>query len=196
MPYTQVNSRAALNNALKLEWNQGGRNGVVDDSNNVYTLSGHRVIVSHMREFAGNKFDNQLERRDQSAALNSDGTRDFDDWSGNFAPLSTLIHTGILRPHDDPIKIVFRPQGAAKVTGAGAQIQIGDFGAFVAGISVYDSTGAFIKDLTRNGTSSDAADDSAIFLGVAGPDIGRLEFWIQTPVPEGFAVNALSFVVA
>ncbi len=101
-------------------------------------------------------------------------------WNGNFATGDNLIWTNT----GGPLTLAFS-QG---VSGAGAQIQADIFGAFTA--KICDNFG---DCFTENGNSTNAGDNSAIYIGLLDttPSITSITFSIVGGNTD-FAINDLS----
>jgi len=173
MAQVSVTSRGALGATDSLDWGKTGTEfDALGASFNTTTSDGLGVAVSG----ATSSF-NGFERADQGSS-----------WGGNFAPKDKLLWTGFgSAPQTMTIEF------ASPVFGAGAQIQ-NDFltpGAFTALLTAYDSFGAFLFSDTFAGNSTDAGDNSAIFIGVLNnvENIGKIELSIRGS--ESFAINRL-----
>jgi hypothetical protein len=107
-------------------------------------------------------------------------------WGGNFAPGDALLFTNFSA---GPITITF----SQPVTGAGAQIQQNQYGAFTATLQAFDSLGNPIGNF--NGTSNGNADNSAIFVGALSDSANISSIVFSVPGnPSGFAINRLDIV--
>ncbi len=171
---TMVTDRGALGATDTVDWAQLGPAGAHLFTPVFATSSGGGVTVD-VSSPPGEVF-----RHDQSV-----------DWTGNFAPGAALV----FEQHElEPLQLSF----AAPVLGAGAQIQESLLRDFTATIRAFSPTDAPLGSFTVAGLATDAADDSAPFLGVlSDTPIGRIVFDTVGPggaVDDGFAVNALALV--
>ena len=80
-------------------------------------------------------------------------------WLGNFLPGEALLYSGFGSP--GPILITFNPP----VFGVGAALQTAAYGDFAISIQVFDRNGASLGTLLDSGSSSQAQDGSARFVG-------------------------------
>ena len=182
--YKLLDDRSQVKDSIVVDWDRGRKTFVpstIDNRNCTFTVDDVIVVVSHCWHDADGKLFNSLIRRHQSAPKNP-------DWPGNFQPGEAILWTDNQDPHDGPIRIKFQEP----VSAAGAQIQILDKGPFTAVLTVYDSTGQQVAELTHKGQSTSDGDDSAIFIGVEGPDISCIEFETEDLSPTGLAINRLS----
>lgn len=113
-------------------------------------------------------------------------------WNGNFAPGDHVLFTGAMDDgslNPGPIKIVF----SQPVYGVGAQIQSVDQTFFTAEIQLFDASNNLLASATRSGFSSNTADNTAIYLGMASSStpIYAVQFSITTPTANAFAINTL-----
>lgn len=107
------------------------------------------------------------------------------DWNGNFAPGESLLSTS----DSDPLRLDF----SAPIQGIGAQIQPSVDGPFSATIDVYGNDQSLLNSFTVDGVSTNAGDNSAIFLGVSGPtnQIAAVDFSVSGVPPETtFAISS------
>jgi hypothetical protein len=114
----------------------------------------------------------------------------YDGWYGNFAPGANMLYTGFEDSvGSGPITLGF----SSPVSGAGLQIGNSPYGAFTATIDAYNGA-TLLGTFTEVGVETNAADNSAIFIGIndlTGPDITS----IVIGVPGGdFSVNQLSLL--
>lgn len=146
-------SAGALGANDSIGWGQAGPSFTVLNSPfSVTSTGGLGASVSS----AGGVF----ERRDQN-----------NGWAGNFAPGTNLLWNQGAGPD---ITLSF----ASPVSGAGAQIQANDFGAFTAQIMAYDLANTLLGTVTLAGNSTVAGDNSAIFIGAlsTSADISKIVF--------------------
>ena len=113
----------------------------------------------------------------------------------NFAYGDRLLFTGFLPTtfpatgNGGPLSITFdRP-----VKAAGSQIAVGDIPNFTAFISAFDRDNNLLGSYSTPGTSSQALNNSAVFMGIQSDraDISRLVFHTSEP-NHAFAINTLS----
>jgi hypothetical protein len=166
-----VTSRAALAGNDFVNWNGFGASPtVVPNPSNISSNTGIINVTVSMPS-------GQFRRLDQGGG-----------WAGNFASGDHLLYTN---DNPGPMVILFDNP----VNGAGAQIQAEAFGSFTATINVYDASNTLIGSFNLAGNSTNAADNSAIFLGVKdnAPTIKRIEYTVNTS--EGyFAINQLDLI--
>jgi hypothetical protein len=108
-------------------------------------------------------------------------------WAGNFAPGEPLLWT---RDANGPITLAF----SSPIWGLGMQIQSDSYGAFSAIIEAFDSLGNPLGSVTRtDGNSTDASDDSAIFMGLLSDsgNVSRVRISVPTATgaPNDFAIS-------
>ena len=175
---TQVNTRAALGGNDFVDWGQLGPDFT--------TVTSPFNVTSNLG-------------LGPNAVVN--GTQDFfsiqegNTWGGNFAAGDNVL----FNQASGPFTITF----ASPIHGAGLQFQSATFGPFTASITAFGAGNINFGTVTRTGTSSNAADNSAIFLGVISSlnDIVSLQFDLTIPSPlaptedpNGFGVNRLDLV--
>ncbi len=115
----------------------------------------------------------------------------------NFAPQAYLLFTGfsptiIPTGNSNPITIVFDK----KVKAAGTQIAASgsQFINYQVFVSAFDDENRLLGTFSKQGISSGAADDSAVFMGVKsnnGAKIKKLVFWSNSP-QRGIGINKVS----
>jgi hypothetical protein len=107
----------------------------------------------------------------------------FASWEGNFADGDAVLYTA----NGGPIDFIF----SSPVAGFGDQIQWATFGAFTARIEAFNSANVSLGAFTLNGNSTDANDDSAIFLGLRSEavDISRVRLSLTSAQPGDFGIN-------
>jgi len=105
-------------------------------------------------------------------------------YAGNFANGDKLLSTFFT---EGPIVIDF----ANAQSRVGAQIKANDYGAFTGVIEVYDALDVLLESWSLDGVSSDAGDNSAIFIGVsrAIADIDHVSFRVTGAANLDFAIN-------
>src|SRR5262249_15157600 len=106
------------------------------------------------------------------------------DWTGNFAPGAALV----FEQHElEPLQLTF----SQPVLGVGAQIQESALRDFSATVQAFSPSNVLIGSFTILAAATDAADDSARFLGVlSDTPISRIRFATVGPngvVDAGFA---------
>ena len=114
-----------------------------------------------------------VERRDQG-----------NGWEGNFGPGESLLWT---RNHDTGVLTL---DFSSPIMGFGSQFQRDSYVSFVAGIRAYDAGLNLLGSFTVTGNSTDAGDDSAIFIGVLSglDDISRIQLDADSATHD-FAIN-------
>lgn len=108
---------------------------------------------------------------------------------GNFAQGDKLLFS---KSPDGAITIDL----GTPVLGVGTQIQAALFGAFTGVMEVFDSNGRSLAIFSLSGKSNDAADNSAIFLGILSnaANISRLKLYVPENDGYGFTINKLDLV--
>ena len=170
-------SRSDILNPDSVDWGQLGPNlTLVPSGATVASSFGLNLIVSNSN----------------GAGLQSlvQGT----GWNGNFAPGDKLIYT---MTDNSPLVIDF----PVNVFSAGAQIQADAFGSFTGVVKAYDASLNLLETFSYAGNSSNAADNSAIFIGIEDSQnrIRRLTFDIVTSDPDfqhDLAINQLDFLAS
>jgi hypothetical protein len=83
------------------------------------------------------------------------------------------------------------------IFGVGTQIAVADTFEFIARVSAFDSSNSLLGTFSAPGSSSQALDNSALFLGVLSDtaNISRLEFSSSVP-DRAIGINALSLQTA
>lgn len=154
-----VSSRAALNGNDTLVWS-----GLGGDFDEVTPLPASVSSAGGVGASVSNGGGGGLWRFDEGAG----------SFLGNFASGDALLAT-LFEP--GPISIRF-DTGLSSI---GAQIMANDYGAFDGVISVYDDADLLLETYTVAGTASDAADNSALFLGITrnAGDIRRVDFAVS-----------------
>ena len=97
------------------------------------------------------------------------------NFPANFANCDAVLLSANTSDPANLISIAF----ATPVAGGGAQFaQAATYGDFTAFLSAYDSTGTLLETFSLGGTTTGAADNSAVFLGISRQqaDIARLDF--------------------
>jgi len=122
------------------------------------------------------------------------------DWHGNFAVGDSLL---ALADFDRSDSFIVSFSGAP-VFGIGAQIQpaSGFFGSFTGIMDLFSASNVLLGEVTISGTSTNAEDNSAPFLGATSTTpIDRVDFRVAVGFPgfptEGdLAINQLSLLAA
>ena len=107
------------------------------------------------------------------------------NWGGNFAPGEPLLATST----SGPLNLDF----SSPIQAVGAQIQADVDGLFTATIGAYDSNDSLLNFFTVTGLSTDAGDNSAIFLGLSDTSntIAAVDFSIAgVPADTAFAISS------
>jgi hypothetical protein len=118
-------------------------------------------------------------------------------WGGNFAAGNGVLWTSF--GPNGPLIVDF----PVPIFGAGAQIQSDWFGTFTGTVSAYDKMGNLLATYSLAGNSTDAGDNSAIFLGIldSNAQISRLAFDVDytgdtdPSKDHDLAINQLDFLV-
>ncbi|MBS0168764.1 MAG: hypothetical protein JSR62_00300 [Nitrospira sp.] len=182
--YNLLDDRSQVEDAVVIDWDRGRTISVpttIDNRNCTFTVDDVTVVVSHCWHDTDGRLFNSLIRRHQSERGNP-------DWPGNFQPGEAILWTADQDPHDGPLRIKFQEP----VSAAGAQVQVLRKGPFTAVLTVFNSSGEEVAQLTQKGESTSTGDGSAVFLGIKGPDISCIEFDTEDFSPSGVAINRLS----
>jgi hypothetical protein len=129
-----------------------------------------------------------LRRMDQIPPIH---VPDVGNWSGNFAPGDALLWTNNV--NNAELILDF----STEIFGGIAQLQTKRRGDFEVSILAFDAGGRRVNlDITATGTSTGAADNSAIYIGTATEhaNIRRLVFIVRGTTPNDFAINRLDFL--
>jgi hypothetical protein len=173
---TLVTSRAALGALDTVDWAQLGPAGA-HLSTPQLAVSASGAVTVDVSSPPGEVF-----RHDQGV-----------DWTGNFAPGAALIFE---RNEDEPLQLTF----SQAVFAVGAQIEESALRDFSATVQAFSPANVLIGSFTIMAAATDAADDSALFLGVlSDTPIGRIRFATVGPngaVDAGFAINGLALIRA
>jgi PEP-CTERM motif len=178
-----IADRAGVNATDSVDWGPlGPAFSIVPNAFTITSAGGNSLIVS---QIAG-----PFERRDQG--FPSGG------WNGNFALGDHLLwtHGSPGFGSSGPITINFGPTG---IFAGGAQIQanVADGSKFTAHLKAFDKFGALLGEVTEDGLANNAADNSAIFIGMGSDDtpISKLEFSLDSAnsLLGDFAINRLDF---
>jgi hypothetical protein len=178
-----TSDRAGVNATDSVDWGPlGPAFTAVPNAFTINSAGGNSLMVSQMT--------GPFERRDQG--FPSGG------WNGNFAPGDHLLwtHGSPGLGSSGPITIDFGPTG---IFGGGAQIQanVADGSTFTAHLKAFDKFGALLGEVTEDGLANNAADNSAIFIGISSDTtpISKLEFSLDMPssLRGDFAINQLAF---
>jgi len=112
------------------------------------------------------------------------------NWTGNFSTGDDLVYSW------GNTSITINP--SELVQGAGLQIQSGTLGIYYAQLSALDSSGNILGSVTGTGTSTTAADGSALYLGLTstGFDIDKLVVQLLSPTAKlgKFAIGNIGLV--
>ncbi len=166
--FSLITSRSALGADDALDWSVLGSAGTsVSSPFTVSSASDNRIT--------GSIPSNPFERRNQG-----------NGWNGNFASGDALLWT---QNNPGPLQLVF----SQAVRGVGTQIQVDSYSLFTAAIEAFNSSGTSLGRFTLAGSSTNAGDNSAIFIGVLSDnaDIARLLLNVQDN--NDFAINQVSF---
>jgi hypothetical protein len=122
--------------------------------------------------------------------LDQDGPSTHLAWDGNFLPAEALLYTSGTA---GPLSLTFD----SPVQAVGLQIQKADQANpdFLACIEAYDPLGISLGRFDLTGYSNDAADGSALFLGVRSGSMNILRIEVAECWGEAFAVNQVSIHV-
>jgi hypothetical protein len=194
--YTLVTSRAALAGTDSVNWGilaptPPPSNTVVANPFSILSTSGRSLRVSAATV---NSFD--VTQQVSAPPFHGNG-----EWNGNFAVGDWVLATDGGNGKTNPITLNF---GATTVAAGGAQIQPNSGGlsfTFIAQVGAFDAAGKSLASYTEKGTVTDAADNSAIFIGISSSsaNISRIALSISK-VSGGtgadkpwFAINQFDF---
>jgi PEP-CTERM motif len=116
-----------------------------------------------------------IERRDQTPPSTG-------GWGGNFAPGDALVWN---QDNGNSFTLTFN----TPLSQVGAQIQDDFPFPFTATISAFDSSNNLLGTFSENGNSTHAADNSAIYIGIAAAGISSITFSTND---NQFAINQLT----
>jgi hypothetical protein len=117
---------------------------------------------------------------------------------GNFAPGDIVLDTNGA-PHTGRQNTITLNFGATPVAAGGAQIMTNLYGSFTAEIDALDVKGKTLARFTEDGNATDAADNSAIFLGISStsPTIYQIAISVTKAASDQykgvFAINKFDF---
>jgi hypothetical protein len=117
---------------------------------------------------------------------------------GNFAPGDIVLDTNSA-PHTGRQNTITLNFGATPVAAGGAQIMTNLYGSFTAEIDALDAKGKTLARFTEAGNATNAADNSAIFVGISStsPTIYQLAISVtkaaNTQYEDLFAINKFDF---
>lgn len=175
-----VTTRSALGANDLLDWAQIGTDGSAA-ANPASLLSNDGLAIT-VSQPTGNG-----QRRTQSGPSGS--------WDGNFTPGDAVYWTGT--NNAGPVTIVF----ATPVRGVGGQIQplVGGasnpYGAFTGTIQAFDASDTLLGTFSASGTSSGAADGSALFLGIKSDTANIAKVTFDAPNTSSLGLNQISLLV-
>jgi hypothetical protein len=184
--YSLVTSRAALAGTDSVDWSTLGAPGTsVANPFTVSSVAGQSITVS--KTLSGNFL---LDEQWGPTTPNSYVIH------GNFAPGDTVLDTNTGASKQNTIKLNF---GATAVAAGGAQIMTNTYGSFTAEVDALDAKGKTLARFTEAGNATDAADNSAIFLGVSStsPTIYQITISVTRAASDQykgvFAINKFDF---
>ena len=152
----------------------GGDQTAVSNGFSVLTLGGNTVTFSN------------------TAADGFTVLQQSNDWSGNFAANDLVLWDN---GDAGPVTLGF----STAVGGIGLQIQPNGLPpqvtSFTASIQAFNSSHISLGSFSESGNSTDAANNSAIFLGIqsTAADIASIQINITSPAGIDFAFNELTF---
>ena len=176
-----IADRAGVNANDSVDWGKlGPAFTPVPNPFTITSAGGNSLMVSQVT--------GPFERRDQGFPTGG--------WNGNFAPGDHLLWTRGDLGSSGPITIDF---GSLAIRAGGAQIQanVADGSKFTAHLKSFDKFGGLLGEVTEDGLANNAADNSAIFIGIGSDSaaISKLEFSLDmasSPLGD-FAINQLAF---
>jgi hypothetical protein len=183
--YSLVTSRTALAGTDSINWGTPGPAGtVVSNPFTILSTGGRSITVSQPAVFGGFAV---FEQTPPTTAAS---------WNGNFAPGDLLLYGGLRgSKKSDPYTLNF---GSAAVAAAGAQIESDYDGKFTAQVQALDANGNVLASFTENGNATQAADNSAIFIGISSTSANIYQIALSlTKAPSNtigdFAINEFDF---
>jgi hypothetical protein len=183
-----VTSRAALAATDAVDWTTLGTPGTsVANPFTVSSTAGQRVTVTKTE--AGNFL---LDEEWGPTTGNSYVIH------GNFAPGDIVLDTNGA-PHTGRQNTITLNFGATPVAAGGAQIMTNRYGSFTAEIDALDVKGRTVARFTEAGNATNAADNSAIFVGISGtsPTIYQIAITVTNAANDQykgvFAINRFDF---
>jgi hypothetical protein len=167
-PVTLITNLADVSATQSFDWGILGPHGTT--VSNPANDPGNKIIISQA--------SGSFQRVDQ-------GT----DWGGNFADGAHLLWTG---GSGGPLTIQGKDKGSGQgVSALGAQIQADSFGAFTAHLEAFDGLGNSLGSVTESGVSSDAGDNSAIFIGVKSTSFNIQKVTFSIDGSTDFAIGTV-----
>jgi hypothetical protein len=180
-----VTSRTALAGTDSVNWGTLGPAGTtVANPFTILSTGGRSISVSQPAQFGGFSV---FEQTPPTGA---------DSWNGNFAPGDMLLDGGLLgSKRSDPYTLNF---GTTAVASGGAQIESDSNGKFTAEVQALDASGRVLASFTEAGNSTQAADNSAIFIGISSTSANIYQIALSlTKAPSNtvgdFAINEFDF---
>jgi hypothetical protein len=194
--YTLVTSRVALAGTDSANWGTLAPTPLPSDITvanpfSILSTAGRSISVSAT---TANSFD--VTQQVSAPPFHGNGI-----WNGNFAVGDWVLSTHGGGGKSNPITLNF---GATAVAAGGAQIQPNSGGfsfSFTAQVDAFDAAGKSLASFTEKGMVTDAADNSAIFIGISSSsaNISRIALSISK-VSGGtgadkswFAINQFDF---
>jgi hypothetical protein len=194
--YTLVTSRVALAATDTVNWGTLAPTPPPRDINvaNPFTIlstAGRSISVSATTP---NSFD--VTQQVSAPPYQGNGS-----WNGNFAVGDWVLGTnGGAQAKTNPITLNF---GATAVAAGGAQIQpnLGSTLTFTAKVEAFDANGKSLASFTEAGTATNAADNSAIFIGISSSSANISQIALSISKVSGgtggdkqwFAINQFDF---
>jgi hypothetical protein len=183
-----VSSRAALAGTDSLDWAKLGAPGTsVANPFTVSSTAGRSVTV--------NKTESGTFLLDEQWGPTTPNSYVI---HGNFAPGDIVLATNGA-PHTGRQNTITLNFGATPVAAGGAQIMTNRYGRFTAEIDALDSQGKTLARFTEAGNATNAADNSAIFLGISStsPTIYQIAISVTQAAYDQykgvFAINKFDF---
>lgn len=175
-PASPVADPLALPGSVRIDWTQLG---------GVFTAVANPSVVSvdaSLSATVSKASAGDLERRNQCALGEPFGTCGS---NSNFAPGEPLLFTNFAA---GPVRIEF----SEPVMGVGAQLTSNEFAPYTAVVEAFGSAGESLGFAVQAGVGSNAADDSAAFVGIQTPSnaIRAVEFDVASGRSE-FVLNGL-----
>jgi hypothetical protein len=186
--FSLVTSRTALAGTDSLNWGTLGPPApqtIVANPFTILSAGGRSVSVSQPTQFG------------PFAVFEQTPPTTANTWNGNFAPGDTLLYGG--NPNylkkSDPYTLNF---GATPVAAGGAQIESNYVGKFTAEVQALDASGNVLASFTEGGNATQAADNSAIFIGISSTSDNIYQIALSlTRAPSStigeFAINQFDF---
>jgi hypothetical protein len=186
--YSLVTSRAALAGTDSVDWATLGAPGTsVANPFTVSSAAGQNITTSKT-DSANFLLDEQWGPTTGNSYV----------LHGNFAPGDIVLDTNGA-PHTGKQNTITLNFGATPVAAGGAQIMTNLLGSFTAEVDALDAKGKTLARFKEDGNATDAADNSAIFLGISNTSSTIYQIAISVTKADNdqykgvFAINKFEF---